>query len=253
MESGVFSVRSGGIFGRNPGLWLLIGLAHAFFLPVLAFVLGLEQGRWPGAVLVDGSPRDVLGLAEQLGAWLGAATALACLVPVLHLRRPRRPAAWVGALVLQLVVALGTLAAAVALPWPRWQAWQVLGAAGLGAFVVAGFAGCYALATVLALTRNHDVLFSAQAIEDGKGFLRLHLDATGQLTVYPVLVERVCHDWDLEQIAPVPPATVGRVRPVPAAGSPSRRPAPRLIEEPVVVVRAAAAASQLRRGERSHP
>jgi hypothetical protein len=252
MESGVFSLGSGGIFGRNPGLWLLIGLVHAFFLPVLAFVLGLEQGRWPGAVLLDGSPRDVLGLAEQLGAWLGAATALACLVPVLHLRRPRRPAAWVGALALQLVVALGTLAAAVALPWPRWQAWQVLGAAGLGAFVVAGFAGCYALAGFLALTRNHDVLFSAQAIEDGKGFLRMHLDAAGKLTVYPVLVERVCHDWELEQVDPVPPATVGRVRPVPATGSPSRRPVTRLIEEPVVVP-GASAASQLTRGERSHP
>ena len=236
MEWGIFSLGSNGIVTRNPGLWRLIGLVHAFFLPVLTFVLGLEQGLWPGDVLLQSAPSDVLGLVVQLGTWFGAAILLASLVPLVHLQRPRLPPVWLLAVVLQLLVAFGTLAAAVALPWPRWQSWQLLAAAGLGAFVVSGFVGCYALALYLAISRNRGVLFSAQAIEDGKGFLRMHLDAQGRLTVYPLLVTRICRDWELEPVE-VTTATVRRMRPVPAGGAGQGPPQVQLIEAPVVIDR----------------
>jgi len=40
-------------------------------------------------------------------------------------------------------------------------------------------------------------VFSAQGIADYKNFLRLHIDRTGRLTVYPLGVRRVCRrqDW----------------------------------------------------------
>ena len=57
---------------------------------------------------------------------------------------------------------------------------------------------------------------SAQAIEDYKGFLRIRVDADGRLTLYPVVVDTVCQDWDVEAVVaprPRPPApTRGRSR-----------------------------------------
>jgi hypothetical protein len=68
---------------------------------------------------------------------------------------------------------------------------------------------------------------SGQAIEDHKGFLRIRIAADGNLTVYPVAVDRICRDWDLER------TDGGGVRPVPAGGLPSLR----LFEPPVTIAR----------------
>jgi hypothetical protein len=71
---------------------------------------------------------------------------------------------------------------------------------------------------------------SAQALEDHKGFLRLRVDARGRVTVYPVVIDRVTHDWDL-----APARAAGGVRPVPSGGPPRVR----LAEPPIVVTRGA--------------
>ncbi|HEX6500403.1 MAG TPA: metallophosphoesterase [Micromonosporaceae bacterium] len=42
---------------------------------------------------------------------------------------------------------------------------------------------------------NVNELFAGQSIVDAKGFLRLHIDADGVLTVYPVAVDRVSRRW----------------------------------------------------------
>jgi hypothetical protein len=234
---GMFALTPRGIVARNPGLWRLVGLVHAFVLPVLAFLLGLEQNRSPDQVLTQAEPGQVVGFAVQVFAWFVAAVLLASLVPLVHLRAPRRPPGWIIAATLQLAIALAALAGAVAVPWPHWQGWQVLGVAAIGAFVVAGFTGCYALGGYLLLAPQRsvrDVAFSAQAIEEGKGFLRMHLDDAGRVTIYPVVVDAVCHDWDLADAPTAVPGGPSRRRPVPAAGS---EPRPRLVEDPVVVAR----------------
>ena len=41
---------------------------------------------------------------------------------------------------------------------------------------------------------------SAQAIEDRKGFLRLRIGSDGHVTVYPIVFDRVCHDWTLQKV-----------------------------------------------------
>jgi hypothetical protein len=62
--------------------------------------------------------------------------------------------------------------------------------------------------------------------------VRVHIRPDGGLTLYPVLVEQVCHDWELEHV----PASGGRpegARPVPRGGLPAAR----LVEAPVSVTR----------------
>jgi hypothetical protein len=239
LRVGVLAPTRRGIVARNPGLWRFVGLVHAFVLPVLAFLLGVEQGLTPADALRVSVPADVLALAGHLGGWIGAVVALVWLVvPVARRERPRLPPGWVVAALLQLAVALGVLALALAVPWPGdWNGWAVTGASALGAFVIAGLVGCYALAGYLVFAPRREVrdwAFSAQAIEEHKGFLRLHLDAAGRLTIYPVLLEQVCHDWRLEEAGVVAAGSLIRRRPVPATDSSLR---PRLIEAPVTVVR----------------
>ncbi|MDP9341939.1 MAG: metallophosphoesterase [Actinomycetota bacterium] len=66
--------------------------------------------------------------------------------------------------------------------------------------IVGGFAGAvlmggYLLTAQLAVKRHPNEAFSAQHIDDYKNFLRMHIDRSGVLTVYPVGVERACRDW----------------------------------------------------------
>ena len=42
---------------------------------------------------------------------------------------------------------------------------------------------------------NLNELFAGQSIEDGKSFLRMHIDAAGTLTIHPIGVDQVCHKW----------------------------------------------------------
>jgi hypothetical protein len=62
-------------------------------------------------------------------------------------------------------------------------------------------------------------------VEDCKGFVRMRLAPDGTLTLYPLVVDEVCHDWELE------PSPILGTRPVPASGLP----VPRLLEAPVVI------------------
>jgi hypothetical protein len=51
---------------------------------------------------------------------------------------------------------------------------------------------------------NVDVneLFAAQGIFDCKSFLRLHLNGDGELTIYPIAVDRVGRRWRAAPDAP---------------------------------------------------
>jgi hypothetical protein len=143
------------------------------------------------------------------------------------------------ALLAQLVVGLAGMVALVAVPWPAaLPDWVVLGLAVLATVSVTGLAGAYVFAGYVALSRLPVVQgwqLSAQAVEECKGFLRLRIDSSGRLTVYPVTVDEVCHDWALDGPLHGP---AGSVRPVPAGAFPRAH----LIEPPVVVDRVPAAA-----------
>ncbi|HEY0248306.1 MAG TPA: hypothetical protein VGC45_08585 [Gryllotalpicola sp.] len=111
-----------------------------------------------------------------------------------------------------------------------WGLWGVAWIAII--LLVGGVFGSQAFALVVLFAPPSaigDFKATGLAYEDGKGFLRLHLDpASDTLTVYPLVIDRTVHRWSLD---PLPGSTVS---PVPASGA---WPRPRLIEEPIVLAR----------------
>ena len=227
-----------GLAFRNPGLWRLLGTVHGVVLLLQAFVLGLVQRSNPVLVLRDASPVDALALGGQTAVWLLVAVAVAVVLPVLRGRPPRRPSEALLAVALQLVLAFASFATVLTVPWPRtWPDWVVLGSAFAGTVLVTGFVACLALALYILAARNRTVAswqMSAQSYEDYKGFLRIRIDPDGRLTVHPLVVDRVCRDWDVVRVDGHAEHAPGvHARPVAAEGLP----AVRLVERPVVVER----------------
>jgi hypothetical protein len=87
--------------------------------------------------------------------------------------------------------------------------------------------GVYLLVALNGFGFHHNEAFSSLAIEDWKNFLRMRIGPDGELTIYPVGIERVPRAWD-----PVPGAGQEDARFRPAAGSGTP---PVLIEPPVTV------------------
>jgi len=55
--------------------------------------------------------------------------------------------------------------------------------------------GLYLFISLHIFGRHDNEAFSALKIEDYKNFLRLHIDKSGALTIYPIKIERVPRDW----------------------------------------------------------
>ncbi len=105
------------------------------------------------------------------------------------------------------------------------------GAAGAGALLGPALFALYLIGAdrIGLFGRNTNELFAAQAIEDHKGFLRLHFRPDGGLTIYPIKVDEVSR-WTPDGTWDKPPGAP-RFRP-------DRAPAPTLIEPPIEVTRA---------------
>jgi hypothetical protein len=65
-----------------------------------------------------------------------------------------------------------------------------------GYFVGSMIMGIYLFISLHVLGRHDNEAFSALKIEDYKNFLRLHIDTGGNLTIYPLKIERVPRDWN---------------------------------------------------------
>lgn len=66
----------------------------------------------------------------------------------------------------------------------------------LGGFIVGPFImGLYLLISLNYFGRHSTEAFSSLAIQDWKHFLRLHIDAKGDLTIYPIGIRRVPRAW----------------------------------------------------------
>lgn len=55
--------------------------------------------------------------------------------------------------------------------------------------------GLYLFVSLHIFGRHDNEAFSALKVEDYKNFLRLHIDASGDLTIYPIKIERVPRGW----------------------------------------------------------
>ncbi|MGC2238173.1 MAG: hypothetical protein WA584_18615 [Pyrinomonadaceae bacterium] len=67
----------------------------------------------------------------------------------------------------------------------------------LGGYFIGSFImGLYLFVSLHILGRHDNEAFSALKIEDYKNFLRLHINKNGDLTIYPVKIEKVPRDWN---------------------------------------------------------
>lgn len=217
---------------RNPGLLPALGSVQLVLVTVLAALLDLARPGWGVATLRETPPGATVRFALVVLAWAAALLLAHGLAARLagHGRVARSVPVTLG-LGLQLGAGLLTLVLLTAVPWPRaWSSAAVLAGAVALAWVAGALLGTQAFALLLVTQGEGKVAswqMSGQAVDDGKGFLRLHVRADGALELYPVVVDTVCRDWDV-----VPGPDGDRV--VPAAGAVPRA---RLLEEPVVITR----------------
>ncbi|MCB1986438.1 MAG: metallophosphoesterase [Burkholderiales bacterium] len=71
----------------------------------------------------------------------------------------------------------------------------------IGGFFGGAIMGIYLWLSNSLIGAHSNEVFSSQSIPDYKNFLRLQIDKTGQLTIYPVGVEKVCKKWQLNKTA----------------------------------------------------
>ena len=172
------------------------------------------------------------GMAAQAG--VGCVLVAGCVA----FSKSKKPAQWIPGLAhgLTHLAAAGTVATVLqrtacrAGARPGWRAFA-------GGAVIGGVAGpaIFALYLIVAdhkevFRRNTNELYAAMAIEDHKGFLRLHIKRDGELRIYPIKVDKVAR-WERAGTWPEP------------AGAPRFRtkdgaePKAELIEGPVDVCR----------------
>ncbi|HEY0003781.1 MAG TPA: metallophosphoesterase [Pyrinomonadaceae bacterium] len=85
--------------------------------------------------------------------------------------------------------------------------------------------GIYLLFSLNFMGRHGNEAFSSISVEDWKNFLRLHIDETGKLTIYPIGLERVPRKWKQREQGSGPELIPDD----------SRATVPRLIELPIIM------------------
>ncbi|MEA5456652.1 hypothetical protein SPF06_18160 [Sinomonas sp. JGH33] len=218
---------------RNPGFGPLLGLWHAVaFLILWAVASGLRGesllGNLEGmahdgvpatAIVGVGIPLAALGILAIVTGALdrGRGAVLTCARCVLFQIAALGLSATIVLLVTGLAGLPGPVAGPLALVIVFLGGWT-FGSEGFALFII-GTKGPSGVASWA---------MSGQAVEDHKGFLRIRLAPDGTATVYPLVADTVCHEWDLE------PDGAG-ARPVPSGGLPRLR----LLEDPITVAREA--------------
>ena len=219
-----------GIFAlpwRNPGFWVLTAILQVAMS--LAILLGLAgSGVGIFRLLASWAPAVIVATVLLLGAIAFARINLPRIARTNTVAGVLHAAAHVGLsfgwafLVLRLDRDVFPDGSAADL--------AIVGIVAVGTPVVIGFLDAEVVAVYLLLASrfgiNLNEAFAGQSIEDYKGFLRLHIDTEGTLTVYPVKVDRVVTRW--------------RVDPDGAPGDPWIRPdgealRPELIEKPFAI------------------
>ncbi|HQR25401.1 MAG TPA: metallophosphoesterase [Nocardioides sp.] len=225
---------------RNPGLVSFMASCQLvlFVLLMLLFWQGVDATgqRMYDAYLHSGSSE----LASFAGSVL-AVLVLAVLVseaPRLRGRPPLVSSDVTSLVTSQLLVALGGFVALGALATDRLDAapgWMRFLLCLVVATAVGGFLAAWALAIWIVLVRGSGLgswAIMGQAIEEGKGFLRIQISSDGTLTVHPLVTEEILRDYE---ISPTPVRTTGRPTKIPVPAGPL--PTPRLIEAPFQIRR----------------
>jgi hypothetical protein len=183
---------------RNPGFWGLTGITQ--LVATAAILYGLAESAVRSGVF---------GL---LAAWSPAVAAAVVLVlggiAFARIDLPKADKTNVFAGIVHAVAHLAlSVGWAMVLRWlyhevlPDGAAadWLIFLIAVVGTPLLVGFVDAEVVAVYLLIASrfgiNLNEVFAGQSIEDHKGFLRLHIDTTGTLTIYPVKLDHICRDW----------------------------------------------------------
>ncbi len=228
------------IVTRNPGIFTFFAVSQFvwFLMLLLIFWQGIrasETGRIIDAYL-SSTPRELLRFTGGTIAVVLFAFAI-CLLPMV---RGRPPLLSVKAMVLVLsqlltacacFVGFGALFGTMGL-LPNWAKFAItIGCiSAVGGLVAASLLGVWIVVYMHAGMNSWAMM--GQAIEEGKGFLRLRLRSDGSLVVYTVVTGQLVDDYD---ITPAPVMTSsGRTTKIPVPAEPL--PVPRVIEPPFTVL-----------------
>ncbi|MER7455677.1 metallophosphoesterase [Micromonospora sp. NPDC126480] len=210
---------------RNPGFTTLLGTLHTLLMLAMAGVVTNPDGTEQRLFSV---PLVAMLLVTLLGAAFFAKPPSSG-----GKRHVRHWILGVGHGLAQVGLAAAGTWAWLALPFHDWQ-WPLSTVAAVVLYgPVSGLVASQLVAAYLlvagAFGVNVNELFAGQGIEDSKAFLRLRIDPDGTLTLYPIGIDRVSRDW---QINP-------DLSPESSWLTPRGPLTPRLAEPPVVVGRAA--------------
>jgi hypothetical protein len=227
---------------RNPFRRHPLGHAPAGLYALLALVLAAGVKDQSGNLLDSVRDQNAVELfLDSLSPWVIGTSALVLflLYRLAEIRRSHRPLyallhglahlVPVYALTLTLLWALAELDLADSGFWPGYVTAVLLGIFGYwwGRLVLVTY---YDRANRSHPRQHMNDLFASQSIEDYKGFLRLRIEPSGKLTVFPIGIRRVVKDWREKP----PGAGDELLEPwfEPASGLP---PQPELIEAPFSV------------------
>ncbi|HWS36119.1 MAG TPA: metallophosphoesterase, partial [Actinoplanes sp.] len=196
---------------RNPGFATLLGIIHT--LTMLAMAGAASQGG--NIQRLFSIPLVLMLVLIMVGTVLFA-----------------KPEGKARHLVVGAAHGLAQIALAVAgtwvwlqLPFRDWPWPGPLAVAAVAYGPLIAFVATQLLALYLLVAARFDVnlneLYAGQGIEEAKSFLRLHIAADGTLTIHPIGVDTVCHEWAADPdggphsswLRPVTPLTVHRVEP----------------------------------------
>jgi hypothetical protein len=215
---------------RNPGFGLSLGIVHV----VAALTLWTVFSAFRGESFIDSVRSLTHGNTPLLLGTLVLAMPLLLAVLAILARTLGLTKAGIVVFVRGALYQLSALAVSAAVvilvPWPHgWPDFVILILA-LTLVHLGGWAlGSEAFALYILATPSGEVSswkMSGQSIEDHKGLLRIHLTSDGNLTIYPLMVDTVCRDWQLA-------TNDDGARLVPVNGLP----AVRLLEQPITITR----------------
>ncbi|WP_442934022.1 metallophosphoesterase family protein [Micromonospora sp. CPCC 205561] len=178
---------------RNPGFTTLLGTLHTLLMLAMAGVASNPAGTEQRLFSV---PLMAMLIVTMLGAAFFAKPPSSG-----GKRHARHWILGVGHGLAQIGLATAGTWAWLALPFYDWPWPLPVVAAAVLYGPLSGLAASQLVAAYLVLAGafgvNVNELFAGQGIEDAKAFLRLRIDPDGSLTIYPIAVDRVARDWQV--------------------------------------------------------
>lgn len=185
---------------RNTGFWRLTGIAQTALTLAVLFGLGETTRSGPldlFGLLAVWTPAAIVALVLALGGMAFARIDL----PKTNKTNNRAGLLHAGA---HMLLSFGWAVLVLwlyrdVLPDDAVGDWVLFAILVLVTPFVIGFIDAEVVAVYLLVASRHGInlneAFAGQSIEDHKGFLRMHIDPDGTLTLYPIKLPTVCRRW----------------------------------------------------------